>query len=388
MFSYRHGFHAGNHADVLKHTILALILDYYRGKDTPFWAIDTHAGAGLYDLSGGWANTKSEYVDGVGRIWQGTRQNKPADNTISHGGTHSSEPAGEPLPAALEPWMQILRALNPDGELRYYPGSPWIWLHAWRKQDKLKLIEQLSVEADVLRRNLAQVRDLPPRSVQVLEQDGFESLKGFLPPPARRAIVLVDPSYEDKRDYHRVTEMLKDAVTRFPTGCYMVWYPRVSRLQVEQMRKQLRRLSSGPWVDIEMTISKAPADGHGLFGSGCFVVNPPYTLQARMRAAMPWLTQTLALDSSARWSIESGEGNINTGSNKDDDNDWEPPRPVKRNPGQPPRILRAEPSYKRTSVKSPSVRSGAAAQTSSADRDTSPARPSRPGNGKASRRSR
>lgn len=206
----------------------------------------------------------------------------------------------------MHAWLASLRRLNPDGQLRYYPGSPWIWLDSWRSQDKLKLIEQLPAEADVLRKNLQQLRDLPPRSVQVLEQDGFESLRAFLPPATRRAIVLVDPSYEDKRDYHRVIEMLRDAITRFPTGCYMVWYPRVSRLQVDQMRKQLRKVSPDQWIDIEMTVSRPPADGHGLFGSGCFLINPPYTLHAQMRQAMPWLTQILALDSTARWSIDAG----------------------------------------------------------------------------------
>ncbi|AWB33286.1 hypothetical protein DBV39_05740 [Orrella marina] len=359
MFSYRHGFHAGNHADVLKHTILSRVLDYYRGKDAPFWAIDTHAGAGLYDLSGGWANTKSEYADGVGRIWEKLM--------IPDSGTNSRSDSAQHVPDALGPWLETVRQLNPDGQLRYYPGSPWIWLHGWRKQDKLKLVEQLTVEAEVLRRNLAQVRDLPPRSVQVLEQDGFESLKGFLPPSPRRAIVLVDPSYEDKRDYHRVIEMLKDAVVRFSTGCYMVWYPRVSRLQVDQMRKQLRRLSPGQWLDIEMTVSRPASDGHGLFGSGCFVVNPPYTLEGEMREAMPWLSQTLALDDTARWSIESGDETLTNASRSDDSPDSKPERPVKRNPGHPPRIMRAEPSYKRTSVRSNPSKSGSASNSTSVD---------------------
>lgn len=283
MFSYRHGFHAGNHADVLKHTVLAQVVKHFRLKDAPFWAIDTHAGAGIYDLAGQWANTRGEYADGVARVW-----------------------LQPDLPAACEPWMLMLQKLNPDSQLRFYPGSPWVWLDDWRAQDRLKLIEQLPAEAEVLRRNLAQRRELPPRSVQVLEQDGFDSLRAMLPPPVRRAIVLMDPSYEDKRDYRRVVESLRDAMLRFPTGCYIVWYPRVSRLQVDQMLRQLRNLAPQAWLDIQLTVRRPPADGHGLFGSGCFLINPPFTLADSMRSAMPWLTKKLALDDTARWSIEQG----------------------------------------------------------------------------------
>lgn len=307
MFSYRHGFHAGNHADVLKHTILSLVLDYFRSKDAAFLAIDTHAGAGIYDLTGDWANKKAEYVQGAGRIWN-LLSETPLTSLVNQEESNSPGSAHLPVPSSLESWLTRLRALNATGPLRYYPGSPWIWLHNWRKQDRLKLIEQLPVEAEVLRRNLQQLRDLPPRSVQVLEQDGFQSLKALLPPPSRRAIVLIDPSYEDKQDYHRVIAMLKDAMSRFATGCYIVWYPKVNRLQVEQLRKQLRKLTTGDWIDIDMTVTKPPVDGHGLFGSGCFVINPPYTLGEQMKQAMPWLTRILAVDTSARWTIESGQG--------------------------------------------------------------------------------
>ena len=293
MFSYRHGFHAGNHADVLKHTVLAQVLSYFRLKDAPFWGIDTHAGAGLYDLAGDWANKKAEYVDGVARVWA-----KMPGGTV----------AEDSLPDVFGPWLEVLKRLNPDGQMRLYPGSPWLWLDGWRTQDRLKLIEHLPVEAEVLRRNLDQRRDLPPRAVQVLDQDGFETLKAFLPPTTRRGIVLMDPSYEDKHDYQRVTDTVRDAITRFPTGTYMIWYPRVNRLQVEQMRRQLRKIAATNWLDVEMTVSKPPLDGHGLFGSGCFLINPPYTLEPLLRSAMPWLTKTLAQDETARWSIETGDG--------------------------------------------------------------------------------
>ena len=306
MFSYRHGFHAGNHADVLKHIVMTQVLSYFRLKETPFWGIDTHAGAGLYDLHGDWANKRSEYKEGIGRIW-----------SLLH--PETDLPQKQMPPEAfklLKPWLAVIHDLNPDGQLKYYPGSPWLWLKDLRTQDRLKLIEKLPAEAEILKKNLSQAQDVPTRCIQVIAADGFGSLKALLPPPVKRAFILMDPSYEDKQDYQRVINSVKEALQRFSTACIMIWYPRVSRLQVEQMRKQLRKLAPSSWLDVSMAISRPPSDGHGLFGSGCFLINPPYVLAGMLRSAMPWLTEILSQDGTAQWELLSGE---NTHGKGDDD---------------------------------------------------------------------
>ncbi|MCD8505209.1 MAG: 23S rRNA (adenine(2030)-N(6))-methyltransferase RlmJ [Burkholderiaceae bacterium] len=282
MFSYRHGFHAGNHADVLKHCVLLGVLNYFKQKETGFVFVDTHAGAGLYDLTGKWANTRSEYADGIGRLWSANQ----APELVTH-------------------YLAEIKELNPNGELSLYPGSPWLALQTIRTQDRLRLFELLAAEADVLAHNLAQQRRLAPRAIKLEVRDGFAALKSVLPPPTRRALVLIDPAYENKQDYRSVVQTIKDALTRFSTGCYLVWYPRVNRLQVEQMLKQLQHLPGIEWLQAELTVSKAPVDQHGLFGSGLLVINPPYTLYKQLSTALPWLAKELAQDSHAGWKLRS-----------------------------------------------------------------------------------
>ena len=283
MFSYRHGFHAGNHADVLKHCVLLEVLDYFKNKETGFVYVDTHAGAGLYDLSGKWANTRNEYAEGIGRLWSATQ-----------------------MPSLVSDYLAAIRALNPTGELQLYPGSPWLALQTVRSQDRLRMFELLAAEAQVLEHNLSQQRHLPPRAIKLEMRDGFAALKSVLPPPTRRAVVLIDPAYENKQDYRAVVQSVKDALTRFATGCYMIWYPRVNRLQVEQMLKQLQNLQGVQWLQAELTVCKAPTDQHGLFGSGILVINPPYTLQKKLQVALPWLAKTLAQDTTANWKLRTG----------------------------------------------------------------------------------
>ncbi|UOD49313.1 23S rRNA (adenine(2030)-N(6))-methyltransferase RlmJ [Orrella daihaiensis] len=282
MFSYRHGFHAGNHADVLKHCVLLEVLKYYQEKETGFVYVDTHAGAGLYDLTGKWANTRSEYADGIGRLWSATD-----------------------LPWLVSEYVSAIKALNASHELTLYPGSPWLALQLLRSQDRLKLFELLSAEADVLANNLDQQRRLPPRAIKLERADGFAAIKAVLPPPTRRAVILIDPAYENKQDYRSVVQAIKDGLTRFATGCYLIWYPRVNRLQVDQMLKQLQHLPGIQWLQAELTVCKAPTDQHGLFGSGVFVINPPYTLHKQLQLALPWLAKTLAQDNHASWKLRA-----------------------------------------------------------------------------------
>ncbi len=281
MFSYRHAFHAGNHADVLKHLVLVHILDYYNQKDAPYWFIDLHAGAGLYDLEGKWAQTKGEYTDGIARIWD-----KPD------------------APQAIQAYLDQIAALNPDGSLRYYPGSPWIAQQMIRSTDKLRLFELHPSEVEILNLNLEAHGNRIPRQTSVFDTDGFAGLKSQLPPPTRRAVVLIDPSYEDKQDYRRAMDTLKDAMQRFATGCYAIWYPQIQRLEAQQMVRQLDRLDIKSWLHVSLTVKKSSPDGVGLNGSGMFVVNPPYTLSEALKPAMPWLVNALGQDNRALYKLE------------------------------------------------------------------------------------
>lgn len=285
MFSYRHAFHAGNHADVLKHTVLIQLLRHLAAKDSPFWVIDTHAGAGLYALDSEWATTRSEFADGIGRLW-----------------------AREDAPGPVAEYLERVRAMNPDGVLRVYPGSPFIALQHLRPRDRLRLFEAHVNEIKTLEQNLRHAGRDAQRLTMAAGTDGFASLKALLPPPPRRALVLIDPSYEDKRDYARVVDALRDGLKRFATGCYAIWYPQVQRREPHDMLRTLTRIPGLNWLHATLSVHAPSHDGFGLHGSGMFVVNPPWTLDAAMADTLPWLTDALGLDRDARWSLESSGG--------------------------------------------------------------------------------
>lgn len=281
MFSYRHAFHAGNHADVLKHVVLVQLLRHLAQKDTPFRVIDTHAGAGLYALDGAWAAKRCEFADGIGRLWQ--RADAPAP--VAH-------------------YLEAVRAANPDGALRHYPGSPFVALGHLRAGDRLRLFEMHPNEVRVLAGNVAAAGRDAARRTRVQAGDGFSGLKALLPPPSRRALVLVDPSYEDRRDYARVAATLRDALGRFATGCYAIWYPQVQRRESAELARRLARMPGLRWLQATLTVRAPSVDGPGLHGSGIFVVNPPWTLERALRAALPWLADALAQDAAAGWSLD------------------------------------------------------------------------------------
>lgn len=285
VFSYRHAFHAGNHADVLKHVVLVQLLHHLALKETPFWVIDTHAGAGLYSLEGEWAAKRSEFADGIGRLWQ-----------------------RKDAPAPVADYLDAVRAVNPDGVLRHYPGSPFIALAQMRERDRLRLFEMHPNEHRVLAANLAGAGRDAQRQALIQPGDGFAGLKALLPPPPRRALVLIDPSYEDKRDYARVGATLRDALGRFATGCYAVWYPQVQRRESLELARKLERMPGLRWMHATLTVRAPSPDGLGLHGSGIFVVNPPWTLQDALRDALPWLSRALAQDRGARWSLQRSDG--------------------------------------------------------------------------------
>jgi 23S rRNA (adenine2030-N6)-methyltransferase len=280
MLSYRHAFHAGNHADVLKHLVLVQLTRYLTQKDKPFWYIDTHAGAGAYALDSGYAVKLCEYKDGIGRLW--TRND---------------------LPAALAEYVELVRKLNPDRRLQAYPGSPYFALWTMREQDRLRLFELHSKDARLLQENFKDAG----RQVIIEPTDGFAGLKSLLPPAPRRALVLMDPSYEEKQDYERVFHELRDALARFPGGTYALWYPQLTRLDAHELPQRLKRLPAKSWLHVALRVKEPAKDGFGMHGSGMFILNPPWTLHNTLAEVMPYLADVLALDKGAGYTLEQQE---------------------------------------------------------------------------------
>ncbi len=284
MLSYRHAFHAGNHADVLKHFVLAELIRYFCQKDTAFWLIDTHAGAGVYALDTGYATKLAEHVDGIGRLW-----------------------SRHDLPAALDEYVDLVRELNPDGALRAYPGSPWIAQRLTRPQDRLRLFELHTSDSALLQDNFRALGSAAQRRTIIAPTDGYAGLKSVLPPLPRRGLVLIDPSFEDKNDYTNIPAMLSDALTRFATGTYVLWYPQLSRNDSLRLPQVLKTLPAKSWLHVALTVSTPADDGFGMHGSGLFILNPPWTLHKLLAEIMPYLVTVLGRDAGAGFVLEQHE---------------------------------------------------------------------------------
>lgn len=283
MLSYRHAFHVGNHADVLKHLVLLQVLKHAGQKDKPFWYIDTHAGAGTYALDKGYATQNSEFSSGISRLWD-----------------------AKGLPPAINDYIDIVRQFNPDKSLKHYPGSPVLAYTAMRPDDRLRLFELHPNDYKLLNQSFKALGLGPNnRKVMTESQDGFVGIKALLPPPPRRGVVLIDPPYEEKKDYQRVVEMIKDSLTRFPTGTYIVWYPLLQRPEPQQMIDKLKRLPLKNWLHVNLTVQSPSEDGFGMHGSGLFIVNPPYTLPEVLTVTMPVLIDLLGVDEGADYILES-----------------------------------------------------------------------------------
>lgn len=317
MFSYRHAFHAGNHADVLKHTVLLAVLRHLLQKDTALTVFDTHAGAGLYRLDGEYAATSGEAGQGFLRLISAL--NEPVALAIKAQAAIKKvvklKTSTETLAPALKDYLDLVASFNSKGSHKVYPGSPFIIQRLLGERDKLKVFEIHPTDAKTLSANIAQLE--AGRQVAVLREDGFEGIKKFLPPPARRALVLSDPSYEIKNDYARVVAMVADALTRFATGTYAVWYPIIPRPEAHDVPRKLKTLANKagkPWLNATLTVksSKLTADEEGevirpgLPASGMFIINPPHTLKAALQLALPQLVELLGQDQHAAFTVESG----------------------------------------------------------------------------------
>ncbi len=294
MFSYRHAFHAGNHADVLKHFVLVQVLQYLNQKDVAYTYIDTHAGAGVYALDSAQATKTAEFETGIGPLWD-----------------------RDDLPEPLAEYVQLVKDMNPSGKLRFYPGSPYCAEIVAREEDRIRLFELHPSDAKILEDNFRKLEQHQAanghrpaargKRVIVNKADGFLGVKALLPPPSRRGIVLCDPPYEDKQDYKKVSDMLGDALKRFPTGTYAVWYPVLQRVEARNFAERLKHLPAKSWLNVTLCVNTPTPDGIALHTSGMFLLNPPYTLEPMLRQVMPYLVQVLGRDAGAQFTLESGE---------------------------------------------------------------------------------
>ena len=271
--NYRHAFHAGNFADVFKHAVLALLLKSLVRKDAPFCYLDTHAGAGRYDLESEAARKTGEYRDGIERIWDKT-----------------------PL-SGLEDYLAAVRAMNPAGTLQCYPGSPAIARYLFRSQDRMVLIEQHPEVYEQLKAEFAN-----DHRVTVQRQDGYAALKSFLPPREKRGLVMIDPPYESMNEYAEAVDGLRAAHARWSTGVFAVWYPIKDRAPVQGFHRQLR--ASGIRKMLVAELCPYPADSaFRLNGSGIVIVNPPWQVDETLAALLPRLLEVLRQHRSGRTEI-------------------------------------------------------------------------------------
>jgi len=272
MLSYLHGYHAGNHADVLKHTVLTALLARLVAKDKPLRYIDTHSGAGGYELRSSAAQKNREHDSGVGKLWLA------AD-----------------APPAVSRWLALAQHYNGKGPLKRYPGSPWFARESLRRDDDLFLFELHPTEHRALKSACEQ-----DRRVKVLRENGLTGCIGLVPPPSKRALLVVDPSYEVKDEHRDVIDAVVKVHKRFATCVVAIWYPVIERRWVERFERALRATGIDQISTFELCVATERRGG-GLVGSGMFVINPPWQLDEELDEALPWLANELAVDDGASY---------------------------------------------------------------------------------------
>lgn len=281
--NYRHAFHAGNFADVIKHIVLVRVLLYLQEKPAAFRVIDTHAGSGLYDLAGDEARRSGEWLTGIARIMQA----RFSEGAIT----------------LLKPYLDIIRAFNTGGDLTAYPGSPLLARALLRPQDRLTACE-VAPEArgrliDALRRD-AQAR--------VVDLDGWKALNAFVPPNERRGLVLIDPPFEDRDEFDHLADGFAKAFAKWPTGIYLLWYPAKSRRATDALAGRIAHAAAsvkppGKGLRLEFSIGPQTTDT-GLSSAGLIMVNPPWTLQNDLKIILPELTKPLGQGGAGRYRLE------------------------------------------------------------------------------------
>ena len=281
--NYRHDFHAGGFADVIKHIVLVRMLAHLHEKPAAFRVIDTHAGAGVYDLTSDEARRGGESLTGIARIMQVRFSEKT-----------------EPL---LKPYLDIIRAFNPQRDLKAYPGSPLIARALLRPQDRLTACE---VEPKARKRLIEALRR--DTQARVVDLDGWTALPAFVPPNERRGLVLIDPSFEQKDEFERLAAGFAEAFAKWPTGSYLLWYPVKSRCATDSLARHVAEVAGAakpPGKCLRLEFSVAPqAASPGLVSTGLLIVNPPWTLMGELKAILPELEKPLGQGGAGRFRLE------------------------------------------------------------------------------------
>jgi 23S rRNA (adenine2030-N6)-methyltransferase len=284
MLAYRHAFHAGNHADVLKHATLLAVLDHMNLKDKAWRLVDTHAGAGAYALTDAPAQKHAEYAQGVARLW------------------HEAS-----LPPLLADYVAQVRAFQTGPGLALYPGSPQLSRARMRPQDQLRLFELHPTDHELLQASFA-----GDKQVGVQKADGFAGLKAHLPPPSRRGVLLMDPSYEIKTDYAAVVDATRDALTRFAECVVLIWYPQLDLRESAQLPQRLVAVAEAQarkgWLHARLTVAQPNDRGFGMLGSGMVVINPPHTLKPALALALPQMVRLMGQYPGAHHKLEAASG--------------------------------------------------------------------------------
>ena len=271
MLSYRHAFHAGNFADVLKHSVLTLVLEYMTRKEKGFYYIDSHSGAGMYQLADEYAQKTGEYKDGIAKLIE-----------------------QQDLPEAIQPYIDLVKDLNRDqDELSLYPGSPGIARQFTRRQDSAHLFELHPTDIEHLKEYCQRWN-----KSHVKQSDGYQGVLGLVPPPNRRGVVLIDPPYELKEDYLKAVRTIVNAYKKFATGTYILWYPIVKRELVEQMQDAFVKSDVRNLLQVEYC-QHADTQEYGMTGTGLFIVNPPWQLNSQLNKILPYLKTHLGSEESS-----------------------------------------------------------------------------------------
>lgn len=275
MLSYRHAYHAGNFADVMKHVVLTAMLKYLTQKDAALCYIDTHAGAGTYDLRSDYAQKTGESSDGVSKLW-----------------------GRKDVPEAIADYLALLKPLNTVADLTKYPGSPSIAAVLLRPQDRLELCELHSTDFPLLQKMFSRDRRVHCHAV-----DGYRFSAGLVPPVERRGLVLMDPSYELASEFDTAIATIAKLHLKFSTGTYALWYPILDERRTASLRRQIEKHPIRDVLHLALRLADRPSRP-GMYGSGMIVINPPWTLRAAMEASLPFLAAELGMNDKAGFEIE------------------------------------------------------------------------------------
>ena len=263
------------------------LVQYLQEKPGALTIVDTHAGAGIYSLIDGFAAVSKEADQGIYRLSDFAKRN--------------------PVSSGIANYLECIYSEKTDNEITIYPGSPFILARLLRTQDRLKLFELHPKEIDILRHNISQLKQA--KQVDIYAEDSFARLKGLMPPPSRRGLVLIDPSYEDKQDYRYLDNAIEEALHRFATGCYAIWYPCLSRRESASLPEHMKKIAANhtrSWLQVELRVETAPKERR-LQASGMFIINPPWTLEKQLSESLPMLIKALAQGDGAQYLLKSFE---------------------------------------------------------------------------------